>query len=72
MIYIIVVTLQYFLAVYRYIYFLNHQSMPDILTERFIFLFKFGVLHMSDSMSKQGEKMSTSKNYIFMKKYERI
>ena len=25
-----------------------------------------------DSMSKQGEKRSTSKNYIFMKKYERI
>ena len=29
-------------------------------------------LSMGDSLSKQGEKRSMSKNNIFMKKYERI
>ena len=40
-----------------------NEQLGEIKIEHFI---------LGDSMSKQGEKRSTSKNYIFMKKYERI
>ena len=44
----------------------------NLLVVHILAMFREVIWYLGDSMSKQGEKRSTSKNNIFMKKYEKI